>query len=110
MFYIEKDNKIVLFDKDRNKLETTLSFMPQYKDLEIKETDRPIENFEFADTPEYIAKKQYQQLVNEVNTLEQQYNMYRWQREMILAEGSSASDYAKSKAQEIEDLAEVLRG
>lgn len=109
MFYIEQDNKIVLFDEDRNKLEKTLSFMPQYKDLEIKETDRPIENFEFADTPEYIAKKQYQQLVNEVNTLEQQYNMCRWQREMILADGSSASDYAKSKALEIEDLAEQLR-
>lgn len=109
MFYIEQDNKIVLFDEDRNKLEKTISFMPQYKDFEIKETDRPIENFEFADTPEYIAKKEYQQIVNEVNTLEQQYNMYRWQREMILAEGSSASDYAKSKAQEIEDLAEQLR-
>ena len=109
MFYIEKDNKIVLFDEDRNKLEKTLSFIPQYKDLEIKQTDRPIENFEFADTPEYIVKKEHQQLVNEVNTLEQQYQMNRWQREMILAEGSRASDYAKSKAQEIEDLAETLR-
>lgn len=110
MFYIEQDNKIVLFDEDRNKLEKTISFMPQYKDLEIKETDRPIENFEFADTPEYIAKKEHQQLVDEVNALENQYQMCRWQREMILAEGSSASVYAKSKAQEIEDLAEALRG
>ena len=109
MYYVEKDNRIVLFDEDRSKLETTLSFMPQYKDLEIKETDRPIENFEFADTSEYLAKKQHQELVNNVNSLEQQYNMCRWQREMILAEGSSASDYAKEKAQEIEDLAEELR-
>ena len=109
MFYIEKDNKIVLFDDDKNKLKRTISFMPQYKDLEIKETNKPIENFEFADTAEYIAKKEYQQLVDEVNTLEKQYQMNRWQREMILAEGSTASDYAKEKAQEIEDLAEVLR-
>lgn len=109
MFYIEKDNKIVLFNEDKNKLQKTISFMPQYKELEIKETDRPIENFEFADTPEYIAKKEHQQLVNEVNNLEQLYNMFRWQREMILAEGSRASDYAKEKAQEIEDLAEQLR-
>lgn len=109
MFYIEQDNKIVLFDEDRQKLETTISFMPQYQGLEIKETDRPIENFEWADTPEYIAKKEHQDLVNEVNTLEHQYNMYRWQREMILAEDSSASEYTKAKAQEIEDLAEQLR-
>lgn len=45
-----------------------------------------------------------------VVALEQKYNMCRWQREMILADGSSASDYAKAKAQEIEDLAEQLRG
>ena len=109
MYYIEQNNKIVLFDENISKLEKTLSFMPQYSGLEIKETDRPIENFEFADTPEYISKKSRQQLEQQVNSLEQQYQMYRWQREMILAEGSSASDYAKSKAQEIEDLAEQLR-
>lgn len=58
MFYIEQDNKIVLFDEDKEKLQNTLPFMPQYQDLEIKETTRPIDNFEFADTEEYIAKKQ----------------------------------------------------
>ena len=31
------------------------------------------------------------------------------QREEILAEGSAYSDYTKKRAQEIEDLAEVLR-
>lgn len=44
-----------------------------------------------------------------VISLEQQYNMCRWQRELILAENSSASDYTKTKAQEIEDLAKELR-
>ena len=39
MFYIEQDNKIVLFDNDRQKLENTLLFMPQYKDSEIQETE-----------------------------------------------------------------------
>lgn len=37
MFYIEENNKIVLFDEDRQKLQDTLALMPQYKDLEIKE-------------------------------------------------------------------------
>lgn len=53
MFYIEENNKIVLFDESYSKLVDTIKFMPQYHDLEIKETDRPIIDFEFADTPEW---------------------------------------------------------
>lgn len=48
-------------------------------------------------------------LEERVQKLENLYNMYRWQREGILAPGSVYSDYAKAKAQEIEDLAEELR-
>ena len=48
-------------------------------------------------------------LQNKVWDLEQQYNMCRWQREMILAENSGASDYTKQKANEIETLAKELR-
>lgn len=58
MFYIEKDNEIVLVDKDKEKLICTLEFMPQYQGLEIKETDRLIENFQFTDTEEYKEQKQ----------------------------------------------------
>ena len=57
MFYVEQDNKIVLFDESYGKLVDTIKFMPQYHDLEIKETDRPIEDFEFADTPEWEEKQ-----------------------------------------------------
>lgn len=57
MFYIEQDNKIVLFDKDKQKLIDTQLFMPQYNGLEIKETQRPIVDFQFADTPEYEAEQ-----------------------------------------------------
>ena len=39
MYYIEQDNKIVLFDEDKQKLENTLLFTPQYKDLDIQETE-----------------------------------------------------------------------
>lgn len=56
-YYIEKDNKILLFDEDKQKLQDTIGFMPQYKGLKILETERPIVNFEFADTPEYIEKQ-----------------------------------------------------
>lgn len=41
-YYIEKDNKIVMFDSDRQRLAGTLIFTPQYKNLEIKETDAEI--------------------------------------------------------------------
>ena len=58
MYYVEENNKIVLFDEDKEKLQNTLSFMPQYRGLEILETKRPIVDFEFADTEEYLAKKQ----------------------------------------------------
>ena len=68
MYYIEDNNQIVLFDENKNKLETTIKFMPQYSDLEIKETDRPIilkddcSSYIFADSDEYknsqITKRQ----------------------------------------------------
>lgn len=53
MYYIEKDNKIVLYDEDFSRISMTRGLMPEYADLEIKETTRPIENFEFSDTAEY---------------------------------------------------------
>ena len=57
MYYVEKENTIVLYDEDKEKLANTLALMPDYKGLEIQETERPIENFEFADTDEYKEKQ-----------------------------------------------------
>lgn len=57
MYYIEQNNKIVLFDEDKKKLQNTILFMPQYADLEIKETSRPIEDFQFADTEEFKGEQ-----------------------------------------------------
>lgn len=57
MFYIEQDNKILLFDEDLEKLQNTLLCMPEYSDLEIKETERAIADFQFADTEEYKQEK-----------------------------------------------------
>ena len=108
-YYIEQDGQIKLHDTDKNRLVTTLKFTPQYKGLEIKETDRPIENCEWADTPEYIAKKHRQELESQVAGMEAQTGLIRPMREGILAEGSEYSEYTKTKAQEIEDLAQELR-
>lgn len=108
-YYIEQDNQIKLHDTDKARIEKTLKFMPQFAGLELKETERPIENCEWADTPEYIAKKHRQELEQQVAGLEAQTGLIRPMREGILAEGSAYSEYTKNKAQEIEDLAEELR-
>lgn len=39
MFYITKDNVIVLCDEDRERLVGTLAFMPQYEGLEVLQTN-----------------------------------------------------------------------
>ncbi len=61
MFYIKENDKIVLFDTEKQKLLDTLEFTPQYKDTEILETDKEIVeykgNFYFSDDNEYITQK-----------------------------------------------------
>ena len=56
MFYIQQDEKIVLFDTEKERLVNTLAFMPQYADLPILETEREIielnNEFVFADEVE----------------------------------------------------------
>lgn len=55
MYYIQDGSKIKLVDDNKQRLQNTLKFTPQYAGLEIQETDRPIVDFEWADTPEWIA-------------------------------------------------------
>ena len=59
MFYIQQDNKIVLFDEDKQKLQNTIAFMPQYQDLEIKEVEEGyvIYDFELMTVEEMEAKE-----------------------------------------------------
>lgn len=108
-YYIEKENKIVLHDTNLKRLQTTLKFMPQFKGLEVKETERPIENCQFADTDSYLAKKQKHDIESTVASMEADTGLTRVMRELVLADDSNVSDYVKQKAQEIEELAEQLR-
>lgn len=75
MYYIQQDEKIVLFDTEKERLINTLAFMPQYEGLEILETERPLVLSEdgtyyvFADTDEYKeeqAIKAKQQRIDEI--------------------------------------------
>lgn len=56
-YYIMKDNEIILFDTDKSRVETTLNIMEELNGLEILETDRPIIDFQFADTEEFNAEQ-----------------------------------------------------
>ena len=42
MYYIEKNNNIVLYNADRQALQESLEFYPQYQNLEIRETNKEI--------------------------------------------------------------------
>ena len=59
MFYIKYENKIVLFDEDKQKLQDTIAFMPQYEGLEIKEVEEGfvIYDFELMTVEEMEAKE-----------------------------------------------------
>ena len=62
MFYIQQNNKILLSDDDKQKLQDTIAFMPQYQGLEIKEVQEGyvIYDFELM-TVEEMEEKQVQQ-------------------------------------------------
>lgn len=71
MYYIEQDNKIVLFNEDRQRLEYALSFIPQYKGLEIQETEEgyTIVDFELVtiEEAEEIEKQKEQERIDKLS-------------------------------------------
>lgn len=70
MFYIQQNEKIVLFDEDKQRLQNTIAFMPQYEGLEIKEVQEGyvIYDFELM-TVEEMEAKQAQQERERLNLL-----------------------------------------
>lgn len=57
----------------------------------------------------YAPEKPEETLQEKLNRLEVEYQMNRWQREAILSEGSPYSDFTKTRARELEDIAEQIR-
>ena len=58
----------------------------------------------------FAPEKPAETLQEKLNRLEAEYQMPRYVREGILAEGSPYSDFTKARAQELEDIAEQIRG
>ena len=70
-YYIKDENdKIILFDEDKQKLQNTIAFMPQYQGLEIKEVEEGyvIYDFELM-TVEEMKEKQAQKERERLNLL-----------------------------------------
>lgn len=65
MFYIKDNEKIVLFDENIEVLKDTVSFIKQYQDLPILESDVDIVDFNgeyvFSNNEEYLAYKAQQE-------------------------------------------------
>lgn len=59
MYYIEDEGKIVLYNSVKKKLRAAFVCIPQYKNFEIKSTDKNIipykGNFYLEDDPDYLA-------------------------------------------------------
>lgn len=99
VYYIEKDNEIVLFDSVKKNLKSRMSFFPQYADLEIQKSESgEIVAFEgkyyFSDDPNYIALAEAKE------------------RERILALSMTRSDFfdgtIKAFGADSDDLLQVL--
>jgi hypothetical protein len=62
VYYVEKDEKIVICNNKKSVVENTLKYEPQYIGLPIKKSNKNIVEFEgnfyFEDDEEYIAKKE----------------------------------------------------
>lgn len=93
MFYIQQDEKILLFDEDKQRLQNTIAFtMPQYLGLEIKEVQEGyvIHNSELI-TVEEIAEKEVQKEREKLDGLKMT------PRDFLLAITQMGVDFAKIK-------------
>lgn len=111
-YYIEHENKIVLFDTDKQTLQNTLAFMPQYQGKEIKETDRPIVDFAFADTPHYVAQQTAAEKAARVQALQAQLDALDLKslRALRAIQTGQATQEDQAKLAQFEEEAAALRG
>lgn len=103
-FKTDENKKVLISTKDAK----YASFLGLTECCEEKELEQAYNGAWYVKG--YAPKKPEPTLEEQVASLESKYQMTRWQREGILAEGSLYSAYTKAKAREIEELAAELRG
>lgn len=101
MFYVEKDNKIILADGNLQRLKTTLKFKPELADCEIKETDKQHTVVEF----QLVTLERKAEIDNETKAAEiraerdRRIDAIRWRIERYqtqLAAGLETTDTAET--------------
>ncbi len=102
MFLGYQNNKIVLVADTKEELENA----PCIVFDEIVETDK---NY-FLHNGEYVTEIPEPTIEEQVAKMEAATGLTRAVRELVLADNSGVSDYVRAKAQEIEALANPLRG
>lgn len=113
MFVVEKDNKIILADTDRDRLESTLYFMPGV-DCEIVETDREIAEidgyFVFTDSEEYKIKQAQERIaVLKAEIAAVDYKQFKYLRgELTAEEWEEVKAYIQARTAEINELELVV--
>lgn len=62
VYYVENDNKIIIYSNKKHTVENTLRFEPEYAGLPILKSNKTIVEFDggyyFEDDEEYLAKKE----------------------------------------------------
>ena len=114
MFIIEKENKIILADTDRDRLESTLGFMPQYAECEITETERAVVelggDLVYEDSQEYKkhkAQTRIAALKTEITSVD--YKQFKYLRgELTAEEWEEVKAYIQARTAEINELELVV--
>lgn len=101
---IDENKKVMISTKDAK----YASFLGLTEKCEEKELEQAYDGSWYLKG--YAPAKPEPTLEEQVAKMESETGLTRVMREMVLAEGSGASEYVKAKAQEIEDLAAELRG
>jgi hypothetical protein len=112
-YFIEKDDKIVLFDTNKETLQNTLEFMPDYAELEIQETEREIiqldNEFVFADEhQEEIERKEKDEKIEELKLKLDELDL-KTVRPLRAINSGTSTDYDIEKLNAIELEAEEIR-
>lgn len=113
MFIVEKDNKIILADTDRERLEATLKFMPSV-DCEIVETDREIAEIDgmyvYADSAEYKNKQAQERIaVLKAEIASVDYKQFKYLRgELTAEEWEEVKAYIQVRTAEINELESIV--
>lgn len=119
MYYIENENKIILANEDKTKIENTFLFMPQLKDEDgnyprIQETEREIilldGEYRFKDEVEEVLQQKERERLNLLSLTKREVFLALYKSKGITPEMVRASITAPEALIEFDYATEYFRG